>query len=1684
MASDNAFKKLRIAIPCAFANSFFSSGLAQATYALAAGFKGIGHDVTIIQISERTWFDDCASIKDEFPIVPYTEFVVRAATDPVDLFIDMEGGILPERKRPYALRVATFFHRLPFLTEMEQTLFAAQTSLRSMDGVDVLMTWDSFHSQNGQMYEVMYKKPVIFVPFNWYHKAVAAYIGEAKIPSWISVSASASASAQTKEWNCHIAETNQTMSSSSVLPLVITAQIAKKKILQLKDCFVHNSDNIKNNEFFKKNVHDHCTQEGLTYHYVGRQRVADWRALPRSFVLSHNRFLVVKPALLDIVWAGIPIIHNSPWLRDVGNGLEQFYYEDNDIEGACAAVVRMKADFEAKSGYFATGSQEERQKVILQKLFYSENILYRWGEVLAKVLAAPKAVYEGKVEEKPKVALKGVTFEEAKAKPEEVAKKPEESAKKPEESCSKIQTRRPTSCIRIGFSDMWDQFNPSYNFFTLLLEAACIEMAADKKPNIIGIDASVDSDVDLLIFGPFGDRWKAPCFKDIPKAHFTGENTEPVKGEGVFLNMGYKQMRGDDAGYVRLPLWMLEIDWFGADADRIQNPKPLPLASVMSVEPSVLEAKDRFCAFVVTNPRNEMRNNAFHWLSKYKRVDSAGRLFNNIGPEIYAGLGGGGGELKKHAFLKKYKFCLTYENEMCEGYTTEKILHAKAAGCVPIYWGDPLVERDFDGAGFLNANGVRTEEELVALVKKVEEDPEAWRRMASVPALDPYRRDLVRRRLSYVASAILHKLGYDVSSVPRFLGSAEGAQASAQAEGAQASAQAENKTDLMESTIGNSSTSSIPHYVTYSNTKFLPHLLRYITSLNEHNLQATVFFAPDVSPTVVEQFRTVYPQHTYVALQTSDVSLPNFADFWDPQHYAWKPYVLQRINGYSVEQSNSYSGKLIVYLDCASVVVRQPGAWLAKARAHGLCLLEDPRQRNRTWCHEEFCRALEVTDAEKDAHQIVGGIIAFVAGSPAANTFFAEAWRWAQQRGVIVGDKWVNAVPNSIANTIGNNGVLGHRHDQSIFSIVRLRQGVPVEPLDSVYCDHSRALTERVGAAYYVHRGNYVEWKPVLPGIDDACIINLKRRGDRLEKFRSAHPEWSGLVRVHEAVDGRALEMTPAVAALFKPNDFHWKKAVLGCALSHLGVWKGIVNGKVPENSTIGNDFNCLVLEDDVLFKGDFLQRWPAAAAMIPADYDILYLGGVLPPNKPAFEKLLEPVNAHWSRVKEHTLFGQREPNRYFHFCNYSYIMRKSAAQKLLASIEARGGYHTSADHMICNEVSMFKHYVLTPLAAGCYQDDDPKYAQSQFNDFSRVDGFDSDLWDNDERFTVEVPGDYTIGISLVDDALASLERTSSLERTASEPEPKATEQQQKFYVIGPHKATASTLLEHSWLQWLMDNEKKGEDIGTSREHGRGLNLQLTHVENPQPETGTPIFIVQRPYVEHYRELFLRYEEAGLGFKAIHLSDEHGTDDVSWVHLAACKAVLRNYPRADLEGVAKVATVPLGWARSSGERPAPWQQTPGLPFRELIWSFHGTKWAERDAALEPLRNLPQHECVLYDNWMDVAQLGKDAYLGRMLNSMFVPCPGGVNVETFRMYEALECGAIPLYVRKAGDEAYVALLKKHMNLLEVQSWPQAVGLIGYLLQHKDVMEKYRLALLVGWCALKRASREAMHRFLAE
>jgi GR25 family glycosyltransferase involved in LPS biosynthesis len=86
-------------------------------------------------------------------------------------------------------------------------------------------------------------------------------------------------------------------------------------------------------------------------------------------------------------------------------------------------------------------------------------------------------------------------------------------------------------------------------------------------------------------------------------------------------------------------------------------------------------------------------------------------------------------------------------------------------------------------------------------------------------------------------------------------------------------------------------------------------------------------------------------------------------------------------------------------------------------------------------------------------------------------------------------------------------------------------------------------------------------------------------------------------------VDATSLRATPAIWSLFRDNDFGMRRGIIGCALSHIEVWRAIVSGPIQR---------CLILEDDVQLCDDFDCRFDELEARLSGEYpafDLALLG-------------------------------------------------------------------------------------------------------------------------------------------------------------------------------------------------------------------------------------------------------------------------------------------------------------------------------------------------------------------------------------------------------------------------------------------------------------------------------------------
>ena len=175
----------------------------------------------------------------------------------------------------------------------------------------------------------------------------------------------------------------------------------------------------------------------------------------------------------------------------------------------------------------------------------------------------------------------------------------------------------------------------------------------------------------------------------------------------------------DDPRHLRFPYYVI-----GSGC------RPEELLKTPGEVEAVASSDRKFCSFVISNAnpkRAGRRLDFFHRLCRYKPVDSGGKGLNNVGRVIPPGA------QAKYDFIRGYKFNLCFENKAIEGYTTEKLVEAMWARCIPIYWGNPKVGLEFNSRSFLSLNDYRTEEEFLEAIIEVDRDDAKYRRMLAEP---------------------------------------------------------------------------------------------------------------------------------------------------------------------------------------------------------------------------------------------------------------------------------------------------------------------------------------------------------------------------------------------------------------------------------------------------------------------------------------------------------------------------------------------------------------------------------------------------------------------------------------------------------------------------------------------------------------------------------------------------------------------------------------------------------------------------------------------------------------------------------------------------------------------------------------------------------------------------------------
>lgn len=150
----------------------------------------------------------------------------------------------------------------------------------------------------------------------------------------------------------------------------------------------------------------------------------------------------------------------------------------------------------------------------------------------------------------------------------------------------------------------------------------------------------------------------------------------------------------------------------------------------------LLKQKNKFCNFIYSNANGHpQREKIFNEVSKYKRVDSLGTFLNNT-PNNEERSDSLASILSNSIELKRpFKFSIACENASSNGYSSEKIFTSLIANTIPIYWGNPYIDMDVNPKAFIDCKNFRSISDVIAEIKRIDNDDEAWIDMITEPWL-------------------------------------------------------------------------------------------------------------------------------------------------------------------------------------------------------------------------------------------------------------------------------------------------------------------------------------------------------------------------------------------------------------------------------------------------------------------------------------------------------------------------------------------------------------------------------------------------------------------------------------------------------------------------------------------------------------------------------------------------------------------------------------------------------------------------------------------------------------------------------------------------------------------------------------------------------------------------------------
>lgn len=185
-----------------------------------------------------------------------------------------------------------------------------------------------------------------------------------------------------------------------------------------------------------------------------------------------------------------------------------------------------------------------------------------------------------------------------------------------------------------------------------------------------------------------------------------------------------------------------------------------------------------------------------------------------------------------------------------------------------------------------------------------------------------------------------------------------------------------------------------------------------------------------------------------------------------PACFGWKQVCLKDVT--------DREGDLVFWLDAGIVLLGSAQEIYDQIERDDIFLVRDPSQINAIWTHTCCIEIMDATENELSDFQLLGGIQGHKRGGKYQN-MMDEALKYSLIRECIEGYKFFD-----YGFSMDGNRIQGHRHDQSILSILASRYQCPLQDISRYgeWRSYQHCLTQN--SLIWVHRTHYQNYEGLL----------------------------------------------------------------------------------------------------------------------------------------------------------------------------------------------------------------------------------------------------------------------------------------------------------------------------------------------------------------------------------------------------------------------------------------------------------------------------------------------------------------------------------------------------------------------------------------------------------------------------